>query len=686
MSSRYNIFIQIILNSLNLCMHTIGSFGKEIVILMIVGYFSFSINVANCLEEEDIQSYEDDKAATEIGIPQYEIHLESLKNDLFEFKHLSIPVHRRQLFDIGVTDINQDGLLDIFTSNCNFRPSYLINQGGFKFQNATTQLKLDLQPELPDFACSLILPRFNSGGLYIYYIWGKIYLNYVRFLQEENIRVNVKVPHHMVDVSNLLEERIRITFFENSTEVQINFPTEEPVEIDVKFPSIPIEFEIDRKLPLSNIFIGFGKANPQKHLFSLSTIDLHSYAWADIDRDGYLDLFRGRGGLRGTKEFGYITQNLLHNYIYLNTRNSSYKNLPSFEQRYEIHTSGECRCGTRKACWVDIDNDGALELFVICAREESAQLLKKSRDGYKECSHEYGINIKGEFPYFWYDFNDDSFIDLLTFNGSKFVVYENITGGKFREHNIYTLKESIDPLLIIANDIDFDGCLEFLTVDSGTFRVYGFKHIFEFNFDEFQFTELGLPEFSYWCAWADLDNDSIDEFISIPDGIYRWNTKFLKYEKTNLLQLSNLTPEKFSDARVLVFDGDNDGNLDLLIGYRERSVNVKTGYGKWWYLSAFRNITHSGNWVQVDCTYPRTSTFIGFGDKVLLKTKQGKEILRVIGQFENSKAHQGHYRIYFGLGEDYPEELIIPKLRRLSKKSSFKVIDVNKVYSFDELQ
>jgi hypothetical protein len=115
----------------------------------------------------------------ETGLPRYELQCSTLENGHLRFAQTSLPIHRYQLFDFGVADINQDGLLDIFSSNCNFRPSILQNLGNFAFKNVTSDLRLDLLPEIPDFACSIAAPSITEAGLYIYYIWQNIHIYYL---------------------------------------------------------------------------------------------------------------------------------------------------------------------------------------------------------------------------------------------------------------------------------------------------------------------------------------------------------------------------------------------------------------------------------------------------------------------------------------------------------------------------
>ncbi len=618
-----------------------------------------------------------------IGSPDYEINFESLKNENFSFEIIPSPIHRYQLFDIGITDINQDGLLDLFTSNCNFKPSFLINQRNFNFRNDTSSLKLDLLPEFPGFACSSTPPTISNPGLYIYYIWEKITFKYIKLPQIEKANAKLIIPHTLISVHPKSENKTIIKKIDTFSEVSLTLEDKDLLQIDVAVPAIPIDFQIDTTIPLQNIFIGSDKVHPSNHNFSLNTIDRHSYAWADINKDGAIDLFIGRGSLRGYKEFEYIRKNMLQNQLFLNHLSSD--KTPQFENVYPLSGLTNCECGTRKASWVDIDNDNTYELFIICTRNEPCHLFKKFNDKYKECASDYKLNINGEVPYFWFDFNDDGFLDLLTFFEKKLTIYENLNGTEFNQHLLDIPKDNIAPTFLLANDLDHDQHLEFLFADINSHKTYLIKHLSQFHFEQLNPEDLGLPNTSYWCAWADLNNDSHDELISIPNGIYKKSNSpnTLKYEKCNLLQLPNLNPENFSDARVETFDADNDGNLDIIIGYREKSPTNLTGYGEWWHLSLLKNTTPSGNWIQIDSTFPVFNSTIGFGTTITIQTQNNKKITRVLGQFENSRAHQGHYRIYFGLGTDQPSKLII-------QKNKYQIItcdlsETNKLYSLNQL-
>ncbi len=608
----------------------------------------------------------------ETGSPRYELSFSTLKNNQLEFTPVSVPIHRHQLFDFGVADINQDGLLDLFSSNCNFRPSILLNLGNLSFKNVTTELQLNLQPDLPDFACNMSPPEITETGLYIFYHWwGKVNIYYLPLKEESfrTVKVEMFIPHTRTDITEtrgsvaIVTNKQKITDTIGETTEKITMENESLAVINIDRPAIPVKFSVQNTFPLEKIFIGPGKTSPTEHTFTLNTFDRHSYSWADVNGDGRMDVFSGRGGLRGTPEYEELRKQM-KDQLFINRGHH-------FENIYDTSGLINCGCGTRKSCWINIDNDEHLELFIICAREEVCRLFRKydTEGKYKECVGEYGLDIIGEQPFFWFDINNDGYIDLLTFSNNQPTIFINQSGNNFRKHTIAGRNDiEFNPVFLSASDFNNDGNMEFLFANLPDHRTFILQHKGGTEFEWLSPEDFHLPETSFWGCWGDLNNDRYDEFLSIPEGIYL-NQHGKTFTNLNLLNLTHIQKNDMSDARIQCFDIDNDGKQDIMMGYRIKGENP-SGYGEWWYLTLFRNISQSANWFGVEIQ-GHTGNPHGFATSILCKYDGNNRKLRIVGETGHSRANQGNYRLHFGLSTDEeipPLFIITPQGEQLIPK------------------
>ena len=113
-----------------------------------------------------------------------------------------------------------------------------------------------------------------------------------------------------------------------------------------------------------------------------------------------------------------------------------------------------------------------------------------------------------------------------------------------------------------------------------------------------------------------------------------------------------------ANAYASWFDFDNDGYRDLLLATEyipslwNRVINKILGKdnSKKWHLRLFHNQVGSGHhWLEIDLA----GSYINpqaIGAKVTVSSS-GREQLQQVGSSEGSRLSQGHYRLYFGLGE-----------------------------------
>ena len=84
------------------------------------------------------------------------------------FKSQPIEISSYDIFDLGVADVNEDGNLDIFTTNHSSQQSLLMNQTKGKFVDRLSQLNLDQDYSFPKVEVTDAPPKLDKAGLYIF--------------------------------------------------------------------------------------------------------------------------------------------------------------------------------------------------------------------------------------------------------------------------------------------------------------------------------------------------------------------------------------------------------------------------------------------------------------------------------------------------------------------------------------
>jgi hypothetical protein len=157
---------------------------------------------------------------------------------------------------------------------------------------------------------------------------------------------------------------------------------------------------------------------------------------------------------------------------------------------------------------------------------------------------------------------------------------------------------------------------------------------------------VGLPPASYALDFVDVDADGHVEVHAFTracdgDGIYR-RTAGAAFERTALMP--ELRARYCSTVRSAWFDADNDGFPDLALVRKTRSVSRE-----FWKSHLLRNRGNGNHWLQIELAGPPGNRE-AVGARVRL-TAGGRARVAQTGQFEGSRYSQGHYRLYFGLGE-----------------------------------
>jgi hypothetical protein len=584
-----------------------------------------------------------------------------------------------KLMDVGIVDANGDNLLDIYTSNHNFRQALLIAEGQGLYHDVLDEWGLNQSQEFPGVELSYIEPRVDKAGLYIYWLGsgGNDELGHNVIIRahktgeignwEGTLRINTLVEVAKNDGFNIEMQPQSSP----RSETTINFSTTRDALLSLKLTTwgLPITFDIKGDIRPSQIYVGNQKIAPHSTSFTMALQDRHGLAWADYNNDGRMDVFTNRGALGGgLSQYPESVQRTIKDVFFVSGDDGRYKEIGS-----ELGFSKK-GCSGRHLKWVDFNQDGLLDLYINCQdrgrikKVFPKQLYRQNKEGrFVDVAAEAGLGIPDHqlIDFAWLDADNDGDADLLTTEDKGFFLYRNQAGhfsrepmgrGKFARDDRPGLKYvtldywNFDGKLTIV-DYDADGDLDAFSVSKkgNTLLVNNAG-----KYSPADPASVGLPLKSVGGNWVDFDNDGLPDFHTVPEGLFR-QRKDHHFEATNLLVLPS---HKYLAAISNWADLDNDGTRDVVIALNENSslwrwwekpFKSPQDIFKWKFLS-YRNVGADNHWLEIRLEgTPGNRQAIGAGITVV--TPDGQQIMEV-GNNEGDFFSQGHYRLYFGLGQN----------------------------------
>ncbi|WP_019504102.1 CRTAC1 family protein [Pleurocapsa sp. PCC 7319] len=576
----------------------------------------------------------------------------------WHFSRLPVALATYDLFDLGVVDANSDGNLDLFTVNHSATQSLQLGDGTGHFQDVLSAWNLAQDREFTQLEDSLAQPEFKEPGLYIYRQDKALYLHGYN-LGQKTIAGSLQLSWAVtVEQEKLFSMQIK----------QENQPSRK-VATTIKFVAknngwlvirgkddiveIPHKFKLDPQVSLANIHIGINKLQPNSHRFNLMWRDRHSMAWTDLNQDGKLDVFIGRGAVKGQIQ---QVSDRLDDELMIQT-DATFKD--------EIEGSGMSKkdCPARQSAWVDFNNDDRLDLYVVCGRNDKPyhpnQLWQQQADGkFIDFASQLGLDFPEDGCFRWLDGDGDGDMDLLAAREKAIELWIN-RGDRFEPHTIVKVGKAKIMNLAIA-DFDLDGDLDAYASSKYVEEPNLLLVNHDGKFKAVNPQTIGLPEKGINGAWVDYDRDGLSDLQLVPQGIYRQLSNH-QFKSTNLLNFSRNFSE-IVNARGVWFDFDNDGAEDYLIAAKQtpsllenlktrlQAKDNKNDWQKIWRANLYRNIKPQNHWLQISLSASLGNP-LGIGTTVVVTTSQGKQ-LQQVGNTDNSYYSQGHYRLYFGLGKD----------------------------------
>jgi hypothetical protein len=329
------------------------------------------------------------------------------------------------MFDVGLAKINGDKHYDIYTVNQEYAESILLSNNG-KFIESGLSLGLKQTIDNPDYEPTGRSPKIKKG-LNIYtatnrqlvifcYECKKEIKGTLNYPTPKNEKNSLSVIHQEAAKSELKYKMVM-----GRPTIVMDFDLEENglIVLDVTYLDLNMEFNVD--YPIEEIFLGENSVSPKQNKFSINARNNHSFAWARLNNDNHSDVFMSSGGLRARiKQFN--PSSVIQALLYLKDKETL-----KFVDNYKQSKIFKEACITYRSQWVDIDNDGDLDLFQGC------------RNGINQMYRQYGIgrgmfeNIAIDFNFAfhhgeefeWVDLDDDNSNDLLIVQNNNLHVYKN---------------------------------------------------------------------------------------------------------------------------------------------------------------------------------------------------------------------------------------------------------------------
>lgn len=579
------------------------------------------------------------------------------------------------IYDSGIVDANGDGLLDIFTTNHNWRQLLLLadEQGGY--QDVLSTWGLDQSREFPGIEISTIAPEIENPGIYIYWYNRHLHIRNYQVEHHKPVRITLGALTELTITANdgfsieeQKSENLSSPLIMDST-IRFSASSDATMELYPRSRGVPMNIKLDDSIALSQIYVGNQLISPSSHEFSLPLQDRHAMLWSDFNDDGQLDIFITRGAIGGTlKLFPRDITDSVDEEFFVSKGETGGN--PYFENTISGSGMTKNGCSARHANWVDYNKDGLLDLFINC--EDVGHVTgiypnklyeQKTNQLFVDVSEQSGLQILNNniIDYEWFDADNDSDMDLFTHQDNGFYLYRNSTGqfesefihrGEFARIDNPKLKGASGAYWIFdgklsVSDYDRDGDLDvFSASKKGNALLINNAG----SYASLDPASLGLPTHSVSASWVDYDNDGLTDLHSVPAGIFRQTDK-QTFKQTNLLILPS---DLYMASIINWYDINNDGTRDAMI-----ALNENQSLHRWWesspkdtFLWTFSTFLNQGNnnhWLQFKLIGNQGNRE-AIGARVTVTTPDGQQIQEV-GINDGAFYSQGHFRLYFGLGQ-----------------------------------
>ena len=541
------------------------------------------------------------------------------------------------LFDIGVTDINGDGVLDIFTANHSARQSFLPGDGQGEFGPDHLETWGLWQSQMfPGLEDSDQTPSFTQPGLYIFWRESRLVLHSWRIGDATTIlgRIDFYTPIEIDATDGFVYEEIQTSLGGERKLATLNFQVISDGELIITplpRPRVgsPIAFAFDDSVLLNQIHVGQQAVSPERSAFMINLQDRHGLAWHNILGDDEPDLLIAGGANLGMTNIPGASR---RTYEFFQQTSITFHRLDAAAMGLDKR-----ECPARQISFNDVNGDGLMDVYVVCIRQTPNQLFMQGPAGrFTDIAATVGLDMPEGGVFAWLDVNDDGRSDLLWGGEDGFWLYTQV-GDHFIHQKLDGPRVWTQNLAL--GDFDGDG-------DGDVFVASRDANLFYENRDGrltyIDPVSVGLPKVSLTASWVDFDNDGLPDLFTLPGGFFRQRTDH-HFEKAFHEALSDFPSiDSLRSARAVWFDADNDGFRDVVFAMEDKEKQWRTAY--------YHHLGNGNHWLEVVLHGP-AGLDEAVGARVMLYTDSGQQSARM-GWSEDSHYGQGHYRLYFGLGRN----------------------------------
>ena len=549
------------------------------------------------------------------------------------FEPRPLPIETFHLFDIGVTDWNQDNVLDLFTANHSARQSFLLGDGRGGWKTWPLEASgLSQSPTFPGLEDSDHAPEFTSPGLYIFWHDSRL------ILHSHQLTSNPVQGQLIFFTPLTLESRGDFGTWATrptgagAAGTQVRFQARGEGQLILTpqpYPRVgsPVRLELADAAMTRRTFIGQKRISPPEPRVLLDLKDRHGLVWLS-GGEGNTRLFITGGGNLGLTD---VLPPDRRAYEYFQMDGSEFRRLDGAQWGLD-----KGACAARQASFRDVNGDGLGDFYVVCVRQTPNQLFLGSQDGrFTEAAADLGLAMPDAGTFAWLDVDDDHRPDLIWAGEDGIWLYRNQRDG-FRGEKLDVPKVWAQHIALADFDRDGDGDAFIASKDANVLLVNE-----DGSLRYHDPVALGLPAASLTAQWVDVDNDGRIDLHAVPNGVFLQTNEgdFQPAELASWPPAPSLA--QLRSARAVWFDADNDG-------YREVVIATQT-LDKQWRVTYLKRRAGANHWLEVILQDPRAHTS-AIGARVIVQTPAGQQMSRV-GWHENSHYGQGHERVYFGLGD-----------------------------------
>jgi hypothetical protein len=388
---------------------------------------------------------------------------------------------------------------------------------------------------------------------------------------------------------------------------------------------------------------------------------------ADLNKDGWADLFITTITTRDSLKTIPRAENL----VFINNGNSTFRNAT---KEYEIDLLMSFSTGVS---FGDFNEDGYPDAYVgnyfldyqgqlnsindatiVNSNTTSKGYLLLNQGGkyFTNVYEDYDLKHKGfGFGAVFTDFDNDDDQDLFVnhdfgYKAMPDVLLENLNPSRsFKDvSKMFKMDLKMNAMGTAVGDYNNDGLLDYYVTN------IRFNHFMvnqgEVFIDKAKELGMGYVSISWGANFADFDNDTdLDLFVSngdlnpndVPMADYYFENKGETFtEKARAAGLDDYGIGRGS----VVFDMDNDGDLDLLVVNQKPVLNYPVNSE----THLYRNDSSTGNWLKV-ALKGVNSDMHGLGSRI--EVVIGK--IRMIREIDGGSSHlsQNSTIAHFGLGE-----------------------------------